>query len=183
MNRRRFLKTGAAAAASLSAISCHRSRTKWRFFTDAEGRTLGALCDRIVPRDSWPGAAEAGAVEYIDRQLMRHYRRHRAAYQDGLASVDQHSVAHFGHAFAELAVAQQAEEVRALERDHRAFFELLTSHTMQSFYGSPRHGGNHDAVSWRMLGVPEPPVRGRSGTFFSGNPCRFCRLRRTAADR
>jgi len=29
------------------------------------------------------------------------------------------------------------------------------------FYGDPRHGGNKDRVSWRMLGVADPPIRGR----------------------
>ena len=32
---------------------------------------------------------------------------------------------------------------------------------MMGFYGDPRHGGNKDRVSWRMLGVPDPPIRGR----------------------
>jgi hypothetical protein len=32
---------------------------------------------------------------------------------------------------------------------------------MMSFYGDPRHGGNKDRVSWKMLGVPDPPIRGR----------------------
>jgi hypothetical protein len=32
---------------------------------------------------------------------------------------------------------------------------------MMGFYGDPRHGGNKDRVAWRMLGVPDPPVRGR----------------------
>src|SRR5271157_857330 len=108
MNRRRFLQAGAAAAAAISAISCSRSRTKWRFFTDQEGRILAALCDRIVPSDDYPGAAEAGAVEYIDRQLMRHYRRHRAAYRRGLAGADQLSLSRLGRAFPELSAAQQS---------------------------------------------------------------------------
>ena len=167
MNRRRFLQAGAAAAA-LSATSCSRSRTKWRFFTDREGRTLAALCDQMVPPDDYPGAAGAGAVEYVDRQLMRHFRRHRAAYRRGLADTDRLSVASFRHSFGELSAAQQIEIVHGLEREQRGFFELVLNHTMQSFYGSPRHGGNRDAVSWRMLGVPDPPVRGRSRDFFTG---------------
>jgi len=162
MDRRRFLQTGAAAAAALSAMSCRRSQGRWRFFTDTEGRTLAALCDQIVPPDDYPGAAQAGAVEFIDRQLMRHYRKHRAAYRRGLAETDQISIATFGHAFASLTFPQQTEIVHVLEGQRRPFFDLVLSHTMQSFYGSPRHGGNRDAVSWRMLGVPEPPVRGRS---------------------
>jgi gluconate 2-dehydrogenase gamma chain len=43
----------------------------------------------------------------------------------------------------------------------KSFFDLVVSHTMQGFYGDPRHGGNRDAISWRMLGVPVIPIRGR----------------------
>jgi gluconate 2-dehydrogenase gamma chain len=32
---------------------------------------------------------------------------------------------------------------------------------MQGFYGDPRHGGNREYASWRMLGVPVAPIRGR----------------------
>ena len=41
------------------------------------------------------------------------------------------------------------------------FFAMIVDHTMQGFYGSPRHGGNRDGVSYRMLGMPNPPLRGR----------------------
>ena len=41
------------------------------------------------------------------------------------------------------------------------FFPLILSHTMQGFYGDPRHGGNRGRVSWKMLGLPYPPIRGR----------------------
>ena len=125
VDRRRFLQTGAAAVAAISATSCSRSRTKWRFLTDQDGRTLAALCDQIVPPDDYPGAAEAGAVEYIDRQLMRHYRRHRAAYRRGLADTDRLSLSRFGHPFAELSAIQQIEVVHNLERERRMYFRAL----------------------------------------------------------
>ena len=44
----------------------------------------------------------------------------------------------------------------------KPFFDLLVAHTMQGFYGDPRHGGNRERVSWKMLGVASPPVRGRA---------------------
>jgi gluconate 2-dehydrogenase gamma chain len=34
----------------------------------------------------------------------------------------------------------------------------VRNHTLEGYYGSPRHGGNRDAVSWRMLGLDEPPI-------------------------
>jgi gluconate 2-dehydrogenase gamma chain len=68
----------------------------------------------------------------------------------------------FGRELAELTPAQQVEIVSDLSQRNRAFFELVRNHTFEGYYGSPRHGGNRDAVSWRMLGLPEPPPLGRA---------------------
>ena len=32
---------------------------------------------------------------------------------------------------------------------------------MMGFYGDPRHGGNRNRVAWTMIGMPDPPIRGR----------------------
>lgn len=61
-----------------------------------------------------------------------------------------------------LPVPQQAEIVAAMEGQNRRFFELVRKHTLEGYYGSPRHGGNRDAVSWRMLGLADPPLLGRA---------------------
>jgi gluconate 2-dehydrogenase gamma chain len=37
----------------------------------------------------------------------------------------------------------------------------VCDHCMQGYYGSPRHGGNRDFASWKMLGLPYPQVVGR----------------------
>jgi gluconate 2-dehydrogenase gamma chain len=57
-----------------------------------------------------------------------------------------------------------------IERQNSEFFELVRRHTLQGYYGSPRHGGNKDAVSWRMLGLAEPPLRGRAQYDFTAGP-------------
>ena len=44
----------------------------------------------------------------------------------------------------------------------RDFFRLVRDHTMQGFYGSPRHGGNRDYVSYKMLGLDYPQIVGRN---------------------
>ncbi len=62
----------------------------------------------------------------------------------------------------ELTSQQQFELVSAIEQQYPEFFNLVRSHTLQGYYGSPRHGGNRNAVSWRMLGLDEPPLRGRA---------------------
>jgi gluconate 2-dehydrogenase gamma chain len=149
-----------------------QSPSPWRFFTEEEGRTLSFACERIVPTDQDPGAAWAGAVEFIDRQLPRSYRRFQKTYRDGLAALDQTSQASFTARFYELNEAQQIEVLQAVEKGQpagelwkkvspREFFNTLVNHTMQAYYGDPRHGGNRQWVSWKMLRVPQPPVRGR----------------------
>jgi gluconate 2-dehydrogenase gamma chain len=50
----------------------------------------------------------------------------------------------------------------AIEHEARPFFDLARAHTLHGYYGTPRHGGNRDAVSWRMLGLCEPPLLGRA---------------------
>ena len=40
-------------------------------------------------------------------------------------------------------------------------FQMVLDHSLQGFYGNPRHGGNKDYASWLMIGVPPMPVRGR----------------------
>ena len=157
LRRRRFLQ----AAAALPGVSCSRSGSPWRFLTADEARTLSALCEQIIPTDQDPGAAWAGVVNFIDRQLAGQYRDLQQAYRDGLAEIDRRSTQQFGRRFADLEWDRQTELLKTLEKEKSAFFALVVTHTMQGYYGDPRHGGNRDRVSWRMLGIPFPPVRGR----------------------
>jgi gluconate 2-dehydrogenase gamma chain len=159
--RRRFIGFGAVAA---TTVACGRKSSRWRFFTEAEARILAAMCDHIIPDDDRdPGAAWAGVPVYIDRQLTRFHKPHQQAYREGLQAVDSRSRGSFGHPFIELEREQQFTVLQEIEKDQasRPFFDLVVLHTMQGFYGPPRHGGNREAVSWRMLGLPYPPVRGR----------------------
>jgi gluconate 2-dehydrogenase gamma chain len=143
--RRAFL-----AAGSVAAVGCGR-RGEFRVLSEAEARRLETLLACLIPSDDTPGAREAGVVHYIDRQLSRQFKAHRKTYRDGLAAADR--LAGGGLA---------AEEVvRELERASKPFFDLLVAHAMQGFYGDPRHGGNRDFASWRMLGISPVQVRGR----------------------
>jgi len=160
--RRALLVGSAAAGAAAGLTGCFRSHSSWEFFTEAEARTLSAFCDQIIPADDFPSASEAGVLLYIDRQLNRHYAKHKGEYRDGIAQVEKLSQNRFGTEFARLQPPQQLDIVAATEHGSREFFNLVRDHTMQGYYGAPRHGGNRDAASWHMLGIDEPPVRGRA---------------------
>jgi len=161
VRRRRFLKAAATAAAG-PMLSCGGRQSRWRFFSEEEAETLNALCEQIIPADQDAGGAQAGVVNYIDRHLMGHFKRQQQAYREGLAGLDRASLGRFGKKFAQLAAAEQTGLLSGLSGELKQFFEMAIAHTMQGFYGDPRHGGNRDAASWKMLGVPLIPVRGRA---------------------
>jgi len=170
--RRRFLESVAGAAAVLPAVSCSDSHSPWRWLTAAEGETLAALCECLIPSDEYPGARWAGSVRFIDLQLSGHYRKHRAVYREGIGALDKRSQEKYGRTFAALDAPAQVESLKAVEKgtaggvwkpaEQRQFFTLVLTHTMQSFYGDPRHGGNREQIGYRMLGISATPVRGRS---------------------
>jgi gluconate 2-dehydrogenase gamma chain len=172
LSRRKFIKLAVSVAASGSAISCAGIISPWRFLSIEEAKTIEAICEHLVPADQDPGATQAGVVYFFDRQLVGHLKRWQATYREGIAGVDQTSLALFRKKFVDLPPQQQAEVLTALEKNEapgeiwkrrsaREFFALVVSHTMQGFYGDPRHGGNRDGASWKMLGLPYPPIRGR----------------------
>ena len=173
LNRRAFLRAAiVAAAAAGTGVACSRNRTPWRFFTIDEARALAAIADQIIPPDQDPGASWAGVVNYIDRQLCGPFQNFQNTYHEGLAAIDQTSRSLQGKLFADLDSQKQIDLLTAVEqgrvpatiwreKSSAEFFRLVVDHTMQGYYGDPRHGGNREGVSWKMLGIPYPPVRGR----------------------
>ncbi|MGD0500991.1 MAG: gluconate 2-dehydrogenase subunit 3 family protein [Bryobacteraceae bacterium] len=163
LKRRTFLEAGLSAAVAASAISCKtgQAAADWRFFTAAEAQTVEAICAQLIPADRDPGAKESGVVNYIDIQLTRQFKKHQEVYRRGIAAVDASCRSKFGKRFVDLGSEAQIEAVNAAEESSGVFFDLILSHARQGFYGDPRHGGNRHMASWKMLGLPFPPVRGR----------------------
>jgi len=169
-DRRVFLQTAVAAAAA-AGFGCGRNGTPWRFFTLDEARTLAAMCEQIIPADQDPGAAWAGVVNYIDRQLCGPLGRFRETYRKGIDTIEASCRRRYPASFADLDAPRQIEVMHRLEAGEvegefgpmssADFFGVVIEHTMQGFYGDPRHGGNRDGASWKMLGLPYPPIRGR----------------------
>lgn len=156
------MTAGALAGAALAASCTACRRTSYGFLQEHDAATLTAICDQIIPADDFPSASQAGVLHFIDLQLLGHYRRHQNTYRDGLKQANEWSLSRFGVDLAGASAQQQFQIVSAIEKDNKPFFDLVRAHTMQGYYGTPRHGGNRDAVSWRMLGLDEPPLRGRA---------------------
>jgi len=171
VTRRKFIQVATAAAAG-SMVCCANRKSPWRFFTLDEAQTADAICERLIPADRDPGASDAGVVNFLDTQLMGPYKRFRASYRQGLKGIDGTSRQMYGRRFTDLDAEKQDAVLTKLERgaaegeawkeiSSKDFFALILGHTMQGYYGDPRHGGNRGRASWKMLGLPYPPIRGR----------------------
>src|SRR5450631_1484502 len=114
LRRRKFLRIAGTASACGAFVSCARENTGWRFLTAAEGRTLEAICEQIIPTDQTPGASWAGVVNFIDRQLMGPYRRQQGAYRKGLFAIDEAAAAKFGKSFVDLDAPRQRALLESL---------------------------------------------------------------------
>ncbi len=176
--KRRDIVFGALPVGALVALGgCGGARQPYRMFNQTEAQTLSALLNQLIPDDETPGAPGANVMRFLDRQLARAYRKHRQAYRIGLEALNQNALTVHQQPFAALPFPQQETLVERMEAGDlprapwgdlppREFFRTVRTHTMQGYYGDPRHGGNQDAVSWRALGVPHPPVRGRDDYLF-----------------
>lgn len=167
---------GAAAGAGGTRLLTQMPQaapSTWRFFTEAEASLAEAICEQIIPADQDPGAKDAGCVNFLDKQLVGPYRRHQGLYRTALACVQKTSQAMHSKDFEKLTWDEQTNLLKALESNKTppgiwtqpaagAFFSMIVQHTMQGFYGSPRHGGNKDYASYKMLGLEYPRVMGRN---------------------
>ncbi|HMK38706.1 MAG TPA: gluconate 2-dehydrogenase subunit 3 family protein [Bacteroidota bacterium] len=175
LSRRDFMKLATLGAGSLALIGgCAPGRPSGSaVLSGDDAALLGAIADRIIPPDTWPGGRENGVVTFIDTQLAGPYRRFRPEYRKGLDAITGSCRSAYGRRFEELSAGEQDAFLREMEsgrlRDgewkggfSRRFFEMLRSHAMQAYYGSPRHGGNPTYASYRMMGLDYPPILGQN---------------------
>jgi gluconate 2-dehydrogenase gamma chain len=174
INRRQFIKGLSLAGSSLMFLpACHRDISFWRVLSDSEAKLLTAIAEQIIPADEDPGATDAGVVNFIDKQLAGFYSDMRDIYSNGLEAFQDYCREKAGNNFEELDWETQTSlliELEANKTEHpyfrensgTQFFTMLRNHTMQGFYGSPRHGGNKNYVSYKMMKVDYPHVIGRN---------------------
>ena len=174
LGRRAFVKAAGTVVGGMVLVpGCTSSVGKWRFLGDAEATVVEAIAEQIIPADQGAGARDANVVNYIDRQLASVFREHQDTYRSGIAGVQQTSNIMFESDFESLEWPQQTGVLKTLENGEaegsiwetvsaQSFFELIRNHTMQGFYGSPRHGGNRGFVSFRMIGIDYPRIVGQN---------------------
>ncbi len=174
--RRDFLKSSLLATGGLLALpSCLKNYTAWQFFTEEEALCMSAICEQIIPTDIYgPGAGYAGVIFYIDKQLDEVFLDDREEYREGIRLIQDSAIQLHGMKFEALdfelqkGFLEQMEvgENRALSAEENmqqsALFRKMVQHTMQGFYGSPRHGGNRNYISYRLMKLDYPYIVGQN---------------------
>ena len=134
---------------------------KFLFFNTTQAAAVEAVTDQIIPADEQPGAKWAGVVHYIDLALTGDLKDFRPAYSQGIQHLEALAHEISERTFAELQFTDQTSVLEKLEHDQtpitkgligREFFELMRRHTLEGFFGEPKHGGNRDSVGWKVLG-------------------------------
>ena len=174
-NRRDFIKTfGLIYGSVLLAPACTPAKYRYRVFSDAEADCLIALCEQIIPADEDPGATDACVINYIDKQTHLRFPEELPVYKQGIASLQATCNAEYGKLFQHLEIPAQIEVMQNMERNRlpgehwkeeagqSAFFNLVLRRAMQGFYGAPRHGGNKNYVSYRMMKLDYPLLIGQN---------------------
>jgi len=138
-----------------------------RFFSEAEWRTLEAVCRRIIPQPKARPPVPIAAM--VDAKLFEDYgdgyRDHRlpgarAAWQNGLAAIDREAHRRYGVSFEALAAAEQDALLRAAQdgllsdpswqgMDCALFFaKRLLPDIVMSYYAHP--------TAWNEIGFGGP---------------------------
>lgn len=173
-NRRKFIKNAALGCGSLLMLQgCRLNESPWRFFNEQEMKVLVAVCEQIIPADLHPGAKDANVVNFIDKQIVGPYVRFQEDYRFMLSALNVSANQLCGGNFFNLPPEKQIFLMERMEKGELAadtwkdknqpyLFNLLVDHTMQGFYGSPRHGGNKNYCSYKMIGLDYPHVIGQN---------------------
>ena len=174
LSRRRFFQLAAIGSGGILLFSkCTGSHSAWRFFTTAEAQLMDALADQIIPPDDWPGGRESGVTNFIDIQLIGPYTRFQPKYRKGLKAIQDTCEALFKKKFETLSLEEQTSFLETMEVGKmsgdawtggfdREFFGLIRDHSMQAYYGSSRHGGNKNNMSYKMLKLDYPLIVGQN---------------------
>jgi hypothetical protein len=126
-----------------------------KVFTAAELRTVGALCETIIPRTKTPGAFDAKVHEIIDENLFSR-RPQQAAWRKGLVEVSTLSRKLYKKEYADLDLGDQAAVMTELAAKS-PFFKTLKDATADAYYSTKE--GLMTELGWDAA-KPMPEFKG-----------------------
>lgn len=124
------------------------------------GPIFEAVADRIIPKDEWPSATDAGVLAYLELQVKEDSSTWIDFVEPGLHALEAEAITHYQHPFSELPTNKQDELLHAVECGNvqdwpvspQQFFQTILSLIIEGYYGNPESGGNREGKSWDMIG-------------------------------
>jgi gluconate 2-dehydrogenase gamma chain len=178
-SRRAVLASAAIVPVATLTSSAQQSATTTPVgaLTPGQLKTLEAFVDRLIPADELgPGAAAAGAQNYINIQLAGYLAAEKAAFVAGLEGMESYAKRAQGAAFTELSPEKRDEVLTAMDGgkadgfpNARNFFTRARRLTLEGTFGDPHYGGNANGIGWDIIRYPGPrpavgPEEQRLGT-------------------
>lgn len=172
ISRREFIQDAAIAASGIVLAGC--GADKLSLFNGDERNCLVALAEQIIPADEkFGGATDAGVINYIETFATKYYPEIVPYYRAQLAMLQKACKAVNSKKFQKLDFSAQTAFMKQMEvgkvpfaewnaSDQRSFFNEILTRSMQGFFGAPRHGGNKNYMSYKMLGLDMPVVIGQN---------------------
>ena len=150
ITRRDWLLTNACWAQVLRAQSPAK---KFAWLDPGAAGEIEAIAETIMPADGTPGARDAGVIWFIDGALAGFDKNLQPIYTDGLRATQARRLALFAgsDSIAALTGAQRTALLTDIESTD--FFKAVRRHTVLGYFGHPRHGGNRNGASAKLLGI------------------------------
>jgi len=134
--------------------------------TDEEYEAMAAACERMLPRDEDPGAADLGVPGYLDRALSDPRMSHvKDDFVRGLNALMRRAQGQHTKPFHQLPPEAQDALLTAFKNRPQGsgeahWYELLVVLTMEGAFSDPSYGGNKDRKGWALIGfeTSEPPA-------------------------
>ena len=150
------LQAGPVLAAADAARQAQVDGTPLAHVDPDSARVFAAVSDQIYPPDDTPGAAELGAVAFLDQAVGTFMAGPWPMIQAGLADLDSRAQNEFGMGYDALDFDTQTALLRRVENE--PFFGLAHLLTLLACFTLPSYGGNKDGQGWAQIGFEQRHV-------------------------
>lgn len=147
------LQAGPVLAAAEAARVAHETGAPLVNVDAQSARIFAAVADQIYPPDDTAGAAELGAVAFLDQAVGSFMVGPWPMIRAGLAELDARAVAQHGVGFDVMDFDAQTGLLRSVENE--PFFGLAHLLTLLSCFSLPSYGGNRDGQGWAQIGFEQ----------------------------
>jgi gluconate 2-dehydrogenase gamma chain len=144
-----------ATACWAEILRAQTPASRFQFFDSKSAGEVECLTEGILPGDATPGAREAGVIWFIDGALAGYDKDQRGNYQIGLADTQARRASLFANSTSIVSLTPDQRHKLLEDMEKTDFFTLLRRHTILGFFGHPRHGGNRNGASAKLLGIQE----------------------------